>query len=361
MDTKKKDFIQRKREREWILHHALLGESGKKILKNYEKKKNQSVNLNFIEKSSDVFQINKDDIKSQWSYWQSLEAKGYWYLTILDEEYPRLLKNIPDPPAILFGIGEKDALRGNSLAIVGTRKATNYGLNSCRYFSKALSLQGLTIVSGLALGIDTMAHKACVEAGGTTVAIMGCGIDTIYPDRNISLAREIIKKKGAILTEFPPKSPPLPYHFHQRNRILSGLAEGVLVVEAKRKSGTMITVRFAGEQGRDVFAIPGNINQPTSLGTNEIIQWGGKLCIEPEDILNEFPHWQKGKNSKEEKADLTKSESLVYDTLLEGPLNFDELLTATKLSISLLSSILISLEMKRIIQKGNLGKYEIYK
>ncbi len=209
-------------------------------------------------------------------------------ISIMDKEYPVLLKEIYDPPICLYIRGNKSILNELSIAIVGCRDASDYGKMVARNFAFNLSKNGFNIVSGLARGIDSYAHLGAIKAKEKTIAILGNGLDTIYPKENIELSKEIINLEGAIVSEYPLGTPPKKQNFPARNRIISGMSKGVLVVEAKEKSGTMITVEFALEQGRDVFAIPGNIDIANSFGTNEIIKQGAKLVTSWEEIVEEY-------------------------------------------------------------------------
>ena len=196
--------------------------------------------------------------------------------TIYDEIYPERLKYIHDYPMVLYKKGkikEEDQL---SIGIVGSRKATSYGKWACEKFTKELVKMGVTIVSGLALGIDAIAHNIALEENGRTIAVLGNGIDTVYPKKNLSLYNEI-EKAGVIISEFPLGTPPLSYNFPLRNRIISGLSLGIIIIEAKEKSGSLITATHALEQGKEVFALPGNINSIFSQGTNKLIKDGAKL------------------------------------------------------------------------------------
>lgn len=207
-------------------------------------------------------------------------------ICIESEDYPEQLRNIYDPPLKLFVIGNKKILKQKNVAIVGTRNATEYGKKVALQLAKDLSKNGINIISGLALGIDTYAHIGALEKNkGKTIAILGSGIDELYPKQNIELAKKIIYSDGCIVTEYPLGTKPEKLNFPKRNRIISGLSEGVLVVEAKDKSGSLITADFALEQGREVWAVPGNIFDSTSIGTNNLIKQGAKLISDYTDIL----------------------------------------------------------------------------
>jgi DNA processing protein len=208
-------------------------------------------------------------------------------LTLLDPAYPDCLSHIPDPPPLLYLKGRPELLAGPALAVVGSRNATLQGKANAEVFSQALSGAGLTIVSGLALGIDAAAHEGALRGVGSTVAVIGTGIDTIYPARNQALARRIAED-GCIVSEYALGTPPLAANFPRRNRIISGLAAGVLVVEAAAQSGSLITAQLAASQGRDVFAIPGSIHSALAKGCHQLIKEGAKLVESAADVLGEL-------------------------------------------------------------------------
>ena len=206
-------------------------------------------------------------------------------ISIKNNEYPNQLKNIYDPPAKLYVLGNRSILNQKNFAIVGSRKATEYGKKVAMQISKELSENGLNIVSGLARGIDSYAHLGAIYAKGKTTAVLGSGIDIIYPKENFFLAEKIINTGGAIISEYPIGTKPMKINFPARNRIISGISEGLLVVEAKKKSGTLITVDFALEQGKEVFAVPGDINREQSEGCNLLIKDGANVVTSSQDII----------------------------------------------------------------------------
>jgi DNA processing protein len=216
-------------------------------------------------------------------------AAGAQLVTINDPRYPRRLREIFDPPLVLFAIGQIDLLNSYALAMVGTRRPTPYGIAATERLSADLANAGLTIVSGMARGIDTAAHQAALRANGNTIAILGCGVDVLYPSSNRRLYEDITKR-GLLLSEFPMAAPAFPQNFPVRNRIVSGLSVGVLIVEGAQHSGSAITAKLAMDQGREVFAVPGNITSKMSWGPNLLIKEGGaKLVQEWSDITNELP------------------------------------------------------------------------
>lgn len=206
-------------------------------------------------------------------------------ISISDKEYPENLKEIYDYPISLYCKGNKEILKQKAIGIVGCRDASEYGKKSAKYFAYQLAKQNIVIISGMAKGIDSYAHIGTICGNGKTIAVIGNGLDRIYPEENIELAKKIIEKGGLIITEYPLGTKPDKMNFPARNRIISGLSSGVLVVEAKEKSGTLITVDFALEQGRDVFVVPGNINSINSVGTNDLIKQGAKIVTNYTDLL----------------------------------------------------------------------------
>ncbi len=266
-----------------------------------------------------------------------------------DPMYPDSLRNIPHPPPVIFVRGRLVSdMEG--LAIVGTRKCTEYGRQVARLFAKELAQAGLVIIRGLARGIDTEAHIGALEAGGKTIGVLGSGIDRIYPPENRKLVGEIIKN-GAVISEFPPGMPPLAQNFPKRNRIISGLARALLVVEAPIKSGVMSTVNWALAQGKDVFVVPGNITSKASEGTNQLIKDGAIPVTTPRDILDElkiYPEYEK----KVKEIELSGDEKIVLDALDHTiPNQFDKISEKTHFSIDKLSSILLALELKGLVKQ----------
>lgn len=211
-------------------------------------------------------------------------------LKIENEDYPKKLKNIDNPPKQLYVLGNEKILDDFGLAIIGCRQYSEYGKKVAKDISFKLAKQGIKIISGMARGIDSFAHMGCMVAGGKTIAVLGGGFNNIYPKENIELLKEIIRTGGAVITEYSPDVKPIGANFPLRNRIISGLSDGVVVIEARKKSGTLITVDYALEQGKEIFAVPGNIDNSSSQGTNEMIREGAKIVTCIEDILEEYFH-----------------------------------------------------------------------
>ncbi len=281
------------------------------------------------------------------------ERHGVRIITFLDEDYPERLRNVYGPPMVLYVKGKilpQDAL---AIAIVGSRHASFYGMQNSERLGFELASRGITIVSGLARGIDSSAHKGALKAKGRTLAILGSGILNIYPEEHTILA-DAISKQGAVVSEFPMATIPDRGNFPKRNRIISGLSLGVVVVEAAEKSGALITSDIAMEQGKEVFAVPGKIDSMTSKGTNGLIKQGAKLAESCDDILEEL-HLQistslkAGENSLPQVLD--KEESLVYNLLSSEPQHIDELSEATRMGVTRISGILLNLEMRRLTRQ----------
>lgn len=274
-------------------------------------------------------------------------------LTIVDEHFPKELKNIYSCPKVLYVRGDMLKREEPLIAIVGSRKATDYGKHITNRLSNELADLGITLVSGLAKGVDTEAHLAYVKKDKRNIAVLGCGVDVVYPKSNRYLYDKIIEN-GSVISEFPLGTEPLRYNFPQRNRIISGLSSGVIVVEANEKSGSLITAHQAVEQGREVFAVPGNINSIYSRGTNLLIKDGAKIVLGVEDILEEIREFKdlktKEKKLKIDYSKLSKDEVGII-SCLEEPIHTDLICLKTGMSISSVNSILTILEMKGIVRK----------
>lgn len=299
---------------------------------------------------------------------ERLELLGAQAVTLADAQYPELLREIYDPPIVLYIKGDiTGALSQPAIAVVGSRRCSTYGTNAANFLSRELAAQGITIISGLARGIDGAAHRGALEAGGKTVGVIGTGMDVNYPKEHKKLSEEIVVT-GAVVSEFPLGTPPLAQNFPYRNRVISGLSLGVLIVEAAEHSGSLITARMAQEQGREVFAVPGNITSQTSFGPNFLIKDGAKLVQHWRDVVEELPAYLKESLSggKQQTAALTSipsqpsfeavalspSEQKVLSVLTaDVPSHIDELLLSSGLSSPDLASALLGLEMKDRIKE----------
>ncbi|MDQ3798275.1 MAG: DNA-processing protein DprA, partial [Acidobacteriota bacterium] len=304
---------------------------------------------------------------------QKVRSLGGDVLILDDGSYPYLLREIADPPITLYVRGEWQAcFDAPCVAVVGSRRCSTYGENAAAMLSRDLAEKGICIVSGLARGIDSAAHRAAVEAKGKTIAVLGTGIDNVYPKENAKLVERILDAGGAIVSQFPLGTPPLKDNFPYRNRIISGLSLGVLIVEASERSGSLITARLAMEQNREVFAVPGNITSRNSFGTNYLIKDGAKLVQQWQDVVSELPAEIASeilppvieKNSKDNAgrqqqqqqqellpADLTETESKIYSLLAaDEATHFDILVESSGLKVGDLSGVLLGLEMRDLIR-----------
>jgi DNA processing protein len=284
-----------------------------------------------------------------------LKELGGTILTFKDDAYPKRLRDIYDPPALLYARGALKKEDELAVAIVGSRKTSPYGRWITEKVGQELARHGVTIVSGMARGIDSVAHKGAISGGGRTIAVLGCGVDVVYPSENRNLFNQIIDQ-GAILSEFPMGSPPEGGHFPRRNRIISGLSFGVVVVQASAESGALITASYALEQGREVFAVPGNVGAEGSRGTNRLIKEGAKLVETSEDILEEIlPQWTKEGETIQEvespRKDLNKEEMTLYQLLGETPMHIDVIIRESRFDPGRVSSLLLDLELKGLISQ----------
>ncbi len=278
-------------------------------------------------------------------------SAGVQLLTVADAHYPALLAQIPAPPPLLYVRGSISSADNWGVAIVGTRAPSSYGKEATRYFATDLASSGVTIVSGLALGIDAIAHTAALDAGGRTIAVLGCGVDVPYPERNQRLAQRIIEQ-GALVSEYPLGMKPMPSNFPPRNRIISGLSLGTLVIEAGLKSGALITVDFALEQGRDVFAVPGSIFNKTSEGTNRLIRNGAGLVTHASDLL-EALNLGVASAQQEIRAELPDdpTEAALLELISYEPQHADLLGRAANLPAPIVAATLALLELKGYIRQ----------
>jgi DNA processing protein len=284
-----------------------------------------------------------------------LKEVGGKIVTLRDDAYPKRLKDIYDPPALLYVRGELQKEDELAISIVGSRKTSPYGRWITEKISQELARHGVTVVSGMARGIDSLAHWGALSGGGRTIAVLGCGVDVIYPSENRNLFTKIIDR-GAILSEFPMGSPPEGGHFPKRNRIISGLSIGVVVVQASMESGSLITAGCALEQGREVFSVPGPVGAEGSRGTNQLIKEGAKLVESSEDILEEIlPQWRREGEATPRgegpERDLTEEERILYERLGETPLHIDELIRESQFDPGKVSSVLLNLELKGLVSQ----------
>jgi DNA processing protein len=292
-----------------------------------------------------------------------LDASGARLILCTEAAYPPMLAQTAGGPAVLFVLGSVEVLHTPQLAMVGARKPTAAGRKNARDFAASLARAGLTITSGLAMGVDAASHEGALQAGGTTVAVFGTGLDTVYPTENARLA-DRIRERGALVSEFPPRTAPVARNFPRRNRIISGLSHGTLVVEATHRSGSLITARLAAEQGRDVFAIPGSIHSPLSRGCHKLIREGAKLVEEPLDVVSELQipllgQWvsHSARNAQDSPA-LDKEYEMLLDALGFEPATLDVLVARTGLPGAALASMLLILELEGRVAALPGGRYD---
>src|SRR5258708_182056 len=289
---------------------------------------------------------------------EELARLGGEAFTLSDELYPKLLRETYDPPIVIYYLGNLTAaLSQPAIAIVGSRRCSTYGRNVAEKLSRGLAERGVTIVSGLARGIDSAAHRGALDGRGITVGVMGTGLDAVYPRENRKLAERIVEK-GALITEFPLATPPVSQNFPFRNRVISGISLGVMIVEGAERSGSLITARMAYEQGREVFAVPGNITSSKSFGPNYLIKDGAKLVQTWQDVVEEFPPEHKSRILAVEKSDSPADQPLLEEAVLsdserkvfsliktDESIHIDQLIHACKLNPSELMGALLKLEM----------------
>jgi DNA processing protein len=283
--------------------------------------------------------------------WEEMEQKNISILIQQDESYPKRLNEIDQPPPVLYTQGNINPDDEWSVAIVGTRRVTAYGRQVAEDIAGSLARNGLTIISGLARGVDSIAHQAALDAGGRTIAVLGSGLDRIYPPENRQLAEQI-KANGAIISEFSPNTPPEASNFPQRNRLISGLSLAVLVIEAGIKSGALITAAFAADQGREVFAVPGNITSPGSRGTNRLIQNGAHPLLSAEQVL-EILELSMVAEHRSARVALPSDavEAQLFETLGEEPLHIDEITNRTEIPVEKVTATLALMELKGMVRQ----------
>ncbi len=286
-----------------------------------------------------------------------IEELGLHILTWEDEAYPPLLKEIYDPPIVLYVKGEVTSKDRHGIAIVGSRRGTHYGLAAAKKFGFQLAHAGLSVVSGLARGIDTAAHEGALAGKGRTIAVIGCGLGNLYPPENKALADRIAEGNGAVVSEFPVDYPPDKQSFPMRNRIVAGWSLGITVIEAPARSGALITASQAMDQGRNVYAVPGQIDRPTSAGSNRLIQQGAKLVMDGSEILEDlgalFPEEAQDAQDQEDAPDITLEgdELAVYEALGDSECLIDQISERSGLPASTVSATLLRLQMRRLVKQ----------
>lgn len=301
--------------------------------------------------------VNREFIADPELEMRNIEKCNARILRYSDPTYPNYLKKISSAPVLLYIRGKDIPITQTFIAVVGSRNPTHYGIRAAERISMDLASLGIGVVSGLARGIDSAAHRGCLMGKGFTVGVLGTGIDRIYPSSNARLAEQLLES-GAMISEFPTGSPPEPRNFPIRNRIISGLARGVLVVEATKKSGSLITASMALEQGREVFAVPGSIDSFKSTGSHFLIKQGAKLVENADDILDEFgfnnvliPGKHTSKNTPGGGLDLIQSEKAIYEIIGDYPMHIDEIVRLGEMDTGEALSVLLQMELKGIVKQ----------
>lgn len=279
-------------------------------------------------------------------------------ISIEDNRYPQRLKSIKNPPKQLYVKGNTQLLQSNIISIIGSRACSKNGKDLTHQFAKALVYQGITIASGMAIGIDTIAHQTTLQEKGKTIAVLANGFDFIYPEQNLQLYKQIIQKDGLVITEYPVKEKAKSKNFLERNRIVSGLAIGILVIEAAYRSGTSVTAQFAKEQGRKIFALPHEVNDKHGVGTNRLIQKGAKIVTNVQEIIEEFPYLnyktvprEKKENDNRRKICENYEYNEIYQLITQKPISINEICQKSKKSINKINPILVMLELEEYIEK----------
>lgn len=304
----------------------------------------------------DLYRNSFDESK----YFLKIEERNIDIVTIFEDGYPECLKEIDSAPFVLYVRGKITSQDKNAIAIVGSRKMTTYGREVAKKFTEGLTDAGVTIVSGLARGVDAVAHATAISNGGRTIAVLAGGIDDIYPPENISLANNIVASGSALISEFPLGYPHLPHNFVYRNRIVSGLSRGVLVVQGRLKSGTLTTAKHASEQGRDVFAVPGDITNPLSEAPNYLLQNGAKIAVSPNDILSELGEtFMLDTKEREKVLPELGLETDIVGFLSNSETHLDELVRMIGASVHEVSATLTIMEMKGIVKSVGDGVYRM--
>lgn len=292
---------------------------------------------------------NMEKLKKEYDYLRNHEIN---FITKLDDSYPDKLRHIYDSPFSLYIKGKPYPCDKKFISIVGARDCSIYGKEMAKYLAGAIGREGVVIISGLARGIDSYAHTGALSVGGSTYGIMGCGIDICYPKENINLYMDM-QKEGGIISEYGPGIKPLAYHFPMRNRIISGLSDGVLIIEAREKSGSLITVDMGLDQGKNIYAVPGRISDKLSYGCNNLIKMGAKMVTSPQDILEDLLGYSTSTEDPQLKLRgmLSQGEQVIYNQLTLSPIHIDDLLSKTGLDFGKMMENLLSLELKDMIKQ----------
>jgi DNA processing protein len=310
-------------------------------------------NMNGIEISDRDLEtiINRKDMDLLRKNMEYLKKHGIEFVTMLDDSYPDKLRNIYDPPFLLYYKGNPLSYNKKIISVVGARECSIYGRETAKYLAAVLAKEDIIIISGMARGIDSYAHMGALSSEGITHGIMGCGIDICYPAENIKLYMDI-QAKGGIISEYGPGIKPLAYHFPMRNRIISALSDGILVIEAREKSGSLITVDMGLDQGKNIYAVPGRITDKLSEGCNNLIKMGAKVVTSPGDILEDLlEYFNSGDDQLKLTGILDSSEQAIYDILSLSPMHIEDVLSLTGLNRREIMEYLLSMELKDIISQ----------
>lgn len=298
-----------------------------------------------------IYSRNTDVIHRAYA---QMHEKGIKCLSIENAEYPKLLRNLYDPPIVLYILGDVPRQDEWMIAVIGARQCSSYGRQVSKMLSRGMASAGLTVVSGMARGSDSAAHWGALEEGGRTFAILGCGVDICYPRENMDLYTEI-SRHGGIISELPPGTKPEGYQFPRRNRIIAALSQGIVVTEAKQQSGTLITVEHGLNLGKEIFAVPGRIDDALSEGCNQLIRSGAKLVLQPSDILEEFGIL--AREFKKNNITLDNSEKVVYASICLVPRSADDIADMTGMDVQRVIHHLVSMELKGIIHRVGKNQY----
>lgn len=343
--------------RKWELHQALGSAEAVYYIEETRKRADQDI----TDEEADLIAAGRNGEKWKEEY-ARMEAQGIRMVCRADPDYPARLRELPGMPYALYHRGRMPEEGRRTVAVVGARRCSPYGEKLTLEFAEALAKRGVQIVSGMARGIDGAAHRGALNVRGDTFAVLGCGADVCYPGEHKGLYQDLLDR-GGVLSEYPPGKQPLPHHFPARNRIISALSDVVLVMEAKEKSGSLITADMALEQGRDVYALPGPVNAPLSRGCNRLIRQGAGILLDAEDLLEELQIAEKEEDGKKrEKKNkneimLETAENLVYSKLDLYPRGREEILQLTGLAPQELAGILVSLELKGYIKELSKNYY----
>lgn len=274
------------------------------------------------------------------------------FIELIDDRYPEKLKNISNPPNKIYYKGNVELLKEDGIAIIGTRHITEYGVKMSRKFTKEIALRDIVVISGMAIGVDTVAHTETLKMGGKTIAVLGSGFDNIYPKENADLYKKIIDNEGLVITEFEDNVKPESSNFPRRNRIVAALSRTILVIEAGYRSGTSITAELAWKQGKSVYAIPGRLDNAYGVGVNKLIKNGAKLVTNINDILEDFTDWKKKKKRiNKYNLNIKREYRKIYNVIGENPMSIDEIAIKTNNDVICVSKLLVLMELEDLVEE----------